>query len=49
MSDRFCAHQELALAAGSYVLHLGVMDRTDQKMGALEVPITIPAPNSANK
>jgi VWFA-related protein len=39
----FPAHQELKLDPGNYVLRLGVMDRSNQKIGTLEVPLTIAA------
>jgi VWFA-related protein len=34
-------HQELELKPGSYTLKLGVIDRGSQKVGTVEVPITI--------
>ena len=37
----FPAHQELKLGPGNYVLRLGVMDRSNQKIGTVEVPLTI--------
>ena len=39
----FPAHQELKLGPGNYVLRLGVMDRSNQKIGTVEVPLTISA------
>ena len=39
----FPAHQELKLGPGNYVLRLGVMDRSNQKIGTVEVPLTIAA------
>lgn len=35
-------HQELALKPGNYTLKLGIIDRGSQKIGTVEVPITIP-------
>jgi VWFA-related protein len=34
-------HQEIAIAPGDYTLRLGVMDHGGQKIGTLEVPLTI--------
>jgi hypothetical protein len=39
----FPAHQELKLGPGNYLLRLGVMDRSNQKIGTVEVPLTIAA------
>jgi hypothetical protein len=39
----FPAHQELKLGPGNYMLKLGVMDRSNQKIGTVEVPLTIAA------
>jgi VWFA-related protein len=39
----FPAHQQLKLGPGNYVLRLGVMDRSNQKIGTLELPLTIAA------
>lgn len=36
-------HQELTLPPGAYHLRIGVMDRTNQSIGVLDVPITIEA------
>jgi VWFA-related protein len=35
------AHQELDLKPGKYTLRLGVMDRASQKLGTVDVPLTI--------
>jgi VWFA-related protein len=35
-------HQELELKPGTYTLRLGVLDRRNQKIGTLDVPLTIP-------
>jgi VWFA-related protein len=37
------ANQEIALKPGTYNLRLGVMDRSTQQIGTLDVPVTIPA------
>ena len=34
-------HQELELQAGEYELRLGVMDRGSQKIGTLDVPLSV--------
>ena len=36
-------HQELELKPGSYHLRIGIMDRTNQSIGTLDVPVTIGA------
>jgi hypothetical protein len=36
-------HQELTLKSGSYHLRIGVMDRSNQSIGTLDVPVTIEA------
>ncbi len=41
-------HQELDLKPGTYTLRLGVLDRGSQKIGTVDVPLTIPAPSSAS-
>jgi hypothetical protein len=43
------AHQYLTLKAGQYKLRLGVMDYASGKIGTLEVPVTVPAPQRASK
>jgi VWFA-related protein len=40
-------HQELDLKPGTYTLKLGVIDRGSQKVGTVEVPITIPGSQTA--
>jgi VWFA-related protein len=42
MLTGFPRHQELELKPGSYVLRLGVIDLNSQKMGTVDVPLTIP-------
>ena len=37
----FPAHQELDLKPGTYTLRVGVLDRGSQKIGTVDVPITI--------
>jgi VWFA-related protein len=37
-------HQELDLKPGSYTVRLGVLDRNNQKIGTVDVPLTIPGP-----
>jgi len=43
------AHQELELKPGTYTLRLGVVDRSSRKIGTLDVPLTITAPQSSDK
>jgi VWFA-related protein len=43
------AHQDLTLKPGEYRLRLGVMDYASGKIGTLEVPVTVPAPQPASK
>jgi len=38
-------HRELPLPAGSYQLRLGVMDRLANRIGTLDVLLTVPAPS----
>jgi len=42
-------HQELELKPGSYLLRLGVIDRGSQKIGTVDVPLTIPASEISKK
>lgn len=43
-------HQELELKPGKYTLRLGVLDRGSQKIGTLDVPLTVEdAPSAAAK
>jgi len=37
-------HQELDLKPGTYTLRLGALDRGNQKIGTVNVPITVPDP-----
>jgi VWFA-related protein len=37
-------HQELDLKPGSYTIRVGVLDRNNQKIGTVDVPLTIPGP-----
>ena len=43
------AHLELALKPGSYTIRLGVLDYGNQKIGTLNVPLTIAKPVSAGR
>jgi VWFA-related protein len=43
------AHQDLTLKPGAYKLRLGVMDYASGKIGTLEIPVTVPAPQRAAK
>jgi VWFA-related protein len=47
MQTGFPAHQELILKPGTYSLRLGVIDRGSQKIGTVDIPITIRATESA--
>ncbi len=49
MQTGFPAHQELNLKPGTYKLRLGVIDRGSQKIGTVDVPITVSATESATK
>jgi VWFA-related protein len=49
MQTGFPAHQELELKPGTYMLRLGVIDRGSQKIGTVDLPITIPATEPAKK
>jgi hypothetical protein len=35
-------HQELDLKPGTYMLRLGVIDRGSQRIGTVDVPVTVP-------
>ena len=35
-------HQELELKPGTYILRLGVIDRASQRIGTVDVPLTVP-------
>lgn len=41
-------HRELTLPAGSFQLRLGVVDRRANRVGTLDVPVTIPATHSTH-
>jgi len=43
------AHQELVLKPGSYHLRIGVMDRTNQNIGTVDVPVTVASAEPAVK
>lgn len=49
MQTGFPAHQELAVKPGTYTLRLGVIDRGSQKVGTVDVPLTIPGTEQAQK
>jgi hypothetical protein len=49
MQTGFPAHQELDLKPGAYTLRLGVIDRGSQKIGTVDLPLTIPATQPATK
>ncbi len=42
-------HQELDVKPGSYLLRLGVIDRGSQKIGTVDVPLTIPGGKTGKK
>lgn len=42
MHTGFPNHQELNLKPGTYTLRMGVLDRGSQKIGTVDVPLTIP-------
>jgi VWFA-related protein len=43
------AQQQISLPPGAYNLRLGVMDRTSQQIGTLDVPVVIPEITAAKK
>jgi len=47
MQTGFPAHQELELKPGTYMLRLGVIDRGSQKIGTVDLPLTITATEPA--
>jgi len=49
MQTGFPGHLDLELKPGKYVLRLGAIDRNSQKIGTVDVPITIPDPETAQK
>ncbi len=49
MQTGFPAHQELDLKPGTYTLRLGVIDRGSQKIGTVDVRLTVPAVEAAQK
>jgi VWFA-related protein len=44
----FPGHLDLEVKPGKYILRLGVMDRHNQRIGTLDVPLEVPAENSNN-
>src|SRR5579863_8454262 len=46
MNSGVPAHQELTLKPGAYKLRLGVMDYATSKIGTVEVPVTVGAPQT---
>jgi VWFA-related protein len=50
-STRFgvAGHQEMRLKAGEYVLKIGAIDLTSQKIGTVEVPLVVPATLTSDK
>jgi VWFA-related protein len=49
MQTGFPAHQELELKPGTYMLRLGVIDRGSQKIGTVDLPLTITPTEPAKK
>ena len=49
MQTGFPAHQELELKPGTYMVRLGVIDRGSQKIGTVDLPLTITPTESAKK
>ena len=49
MNNGIPAQQEIALPPGAYNLRLGVMDRTSQQIGTLDVQLVVPAVEAAKK
>ena len=49
MQTGFPAHQELELKPGTYMLRLGVIDRGSQKIGTVDLPLTVTATEPAKK
>ena len=42
-------HQELELKPGNYTLKVGVIDRGSQRVGTVDVPLTVPSAQTAQK
>jgi hypothetical protein len=49
MSRGVPAQQQISLPPGNYNLRLGVMDRTSQQIGTLDVPLVVPEVTAAKK
>jgi VWFA-related protein len=49
MQTGFPAHQEFELKPGTYMLRLGVIDRGSQKIGTVDLPLTITPTEPAKK
>jgi VWFA-related protein len=49
MQTGFPEHQELLLKPGTYTLRLGVIDRNSQKIGTVDVPLTVTETETAMK
>ena len=49
MQTGFPAHQELELKPGTYMLRLGVIDRGSQKIGTVDLSLTVPGTEPAKK
>ncbi len=49
MQTGFPAHQELELKPGTYTLRLGAIDRGSQKIGTVDLPLTITGTQPAKK
>ncbi len=49
MNNGIPAQQEISLPPGAYNLRLGVMDRSSQQIGTLDVPLVVPGVTAAKK
>ncbi len=49
MNNGIPAQQEISLPPGAYNLRLGVMDRSSQQIGTLDVPLVVPSMEAAKK
>jgi len=49
MQTGFPGHLDLELKPGKYLLRLGAIDRNRQKIGTVDVPVTVPMPQTATK
>jgi len=49
MQTGFPGHLDLELKPGKYVLRLGAIDRNSQKIGTVDVAISLPGPEAAAK